>query len=92
MKLLDMGRSHVPVRIQALRAFVRRFPDYLPVLDVLTGPNLKPFMPMMPVSAEYSRELRWAVDQVRSLQMTPQAALAQVTQRVQVRLDETLGK
>lgn len=79
-----------PARIAAARAFVQRYPEYMPIATALAGPNSRPYLPTMPVSVFYQSELSRARSQVIQLQVSPQAALDAVTRVVQARLDETL--
>lgn len=82
----------VPVRIAAAKAFVQDNPVYLPIINILAGPNLAPYLPTMPVSVYYSGQMWEARNRVVNLEATPQAALDDVTTKVQARLDEVLNK
>ncbi len=80
-----------PARIAAARVFVQRYPVYLPVANVLAGPNSRPYLPTMPVSVTYSSELAKARTSVIQLEQSPKAALEAVTRVIQARLDEVLA-
>jgi multiple sugar transport system substrate-binding protein len=79
-----------PARIAAARAYVQRYPEFMPMANALAGPNSRPYLPTMPVSVLLSSELAKARNRVIQLVESPQAALDTVTQIVQARLDDVL--
>ncbi|MGI6083317.1 MAG: extracellular solute-binding protein [Limnochordia bacterium] len=80
-----------PARIAAARAFVQKYPAYMPIASVLAGPNSRPYLPTMPVSVTYSTELSRARGNVIRLEQSPRAALEAVSRVIQARLDEVLA-
>lgn len=79
-----------PARIAAARAFVKLYPEYIPIANAVAGPNSRPYLPTMPVSVFYSSQLTKALMQVVQLKASPQSALDAVTRVVQGRLDDVL--
>jgi multiple sugar transport system substrate-binding protein len=79
-----------PARIAVARAYVQRYPEFMPMANALAGPNSRPYLPTMPVSVFLSSELAKARNRVIQLVESPQAALDTVTQIVQARLDDVL--
>ncbi|MGI6610058.1 MAG: extracellular solute-binding protein [Limnochordia bacterium] len=91
-----LDRVHVPpapgfpARVAVARAYVQRYPEFMPMANALAGPNSRPYLPTMPVSVFLSGELTRARNQVIQLQSSPRGALDAVTKVVQARLDEVL--
>ncbi|MGI6082535.1 MAG: extracellular solute-binding protein [Limnochordia bacterium] len=84
-------RTGMPVIREPAQAFVKMYPEHRPIMEVLMGPNLRPHLPMLPNSRFFREQLVWAKDQVISLTGTPRDVLQQITQRVQLDLDEAIS-
>jgi multiple sugar transport system substrate-binding protein len=88
MELLCMGQRKNSPLIKTSDWFRKNHPH--PYIDIFTGLSKSPHVfttPQTGVNAEFSREIRVAVDRIRFLEISPVEALNQLQERMQNSLD-----
>jgi ABC-type glycerol-3-phosphate transport system substrate-binding protein len=93
MEKLCLGQRKFSPLVKVSDRFLRDHPNphIGTFMDLARSPNAQT-VPRLTVWAEYNDELNVAADRVISLEATPQAALDQVQQRIQWRLDRVMRR